>query len=265
MPEIITDLNSEFSNYTIVSNLIDELDLSPLAIALYFHYKRWANAKSKRPLSVKDLMQKYKVDSRAIKAAKIELQKNELITIDKTGRHLGKPDDIHILDITKRNFEYFADKKQVVNEQQPSCYPTTRPVVNQQPDPLLDNNAIKEKDLKEKEEKETHTHAGGETPLSAAEEVFCFAASIPCQEAISAANISDLAAWRAVLNNHKAGMTDGQWRNLSYKQKAVQFALQDYSRQINKAAGGRDPSRKLKNQYTTADYGDYYDKIYANN
>ena len=55
MSEIATDQNSEMRYYTVISNIIDELDLSPLAIALYFHYKRWANSEKKEIVSVKDL------------------------------------------------------------------------------------------------------------------------------------------------------------------------------------------------------------------
>lgn len=157
----LTDKNKEFGNYTTISNLLDELDLSPLAIALYFHFKRWANAEHKKDVAVKDLMKKYKVDSRAIKFAKQELLDNELITVDDSNRHFGVPDDIQITDIVRRNFEYF-DNYRVVNQQLPSCSSTTRPVVNQQLDPLLDNNALKEKKNKEKEEERTHAETAAE-------------------------------------------------------------------------------------------------------
>jgi hypothetical protein len=148
----ITDQNNEFKYFTQVSNIIDELDLSPLAIALYFHFKRWANAKHKQIVSVRDLMKKYKCGSQAIKLAKLELVANDLITIDDTQNRLGIPDDIQIIDIIHRNYEYFKPSKPVTGQAHPSLssdstrhQPVTAPVTIQEQHPSLDSDAIRNK------------------------------------------------------------------------------------------------------------------------
>lgn len=107
------------SNFTRMPNLIDELDLSPLAVALYFHYARWSGAKSKRPPGVRTLGKKYKASGRAIEKAKQELLDHALIHRERR-QPKGQPDLITVRDVWKRNSNYFEmlKGKPVVNEHQ---------------------------------------------------------------------------------------------------------------------------------------------------
>jgi hypothetical protein len=160
MNESVKDSSQDRRYFTQVCNLIDDLDLSPLGLALYLHYKRWSAAKDKKAPGVKELMHKYKVGARAIKNAKAELVKNRLVKITTFDAKLGKPDEVTILDIWDRNYQHFKELKPapVVNQQRVAekapdlLSDNNSPVVIQQHPPLSDNNTreIKEEEIKGK-------------------------------------------------------------------------------------------------------------------
>jgi hypothetical protein len=96
-------------NFTQIPNLIDELSLSPLAIALYFHYARWTGSRRRMP-GVRALQSKYRVTNRAIAKAKGELEKHRLIVIDRRASK-GLPDHVYVPEIWERNSKHFERVK----------------------------------------------------------------------------------------------------------------------------------------------------------
>lgn len=96
-------------NFTMIPNLIDELQLTPIADALYRHVARWDGAplKTRPSMGVRALTKRFGVGDLAIKEAKKELLKHGLISIESQPEK-GIPDQIHIVDIWARNDEFFA-------------------------------------------------------------------------------------------------------------------------------------------------------------
>ena len=115
------------NNFTQVPNIVDEIDLSPLAIALYLHYRRWSGVRSRSP-NVRALKTKYGVGAKTIAAAKQELVDHRLIQVE-TRPAKGLPDRVVVVDIWKRNSIYFKDVKSqpVPDEEQ-----VVEPVPNQE-------------------------------------------------------------------------------------------------------------------------------------
>jgi len=151
--------------FTQIPNLIDELDLSPLAIALYFHYARWSATRIKHTPNVRFFEQKYRTSSRSIAAAKLDLVRHRLTRVEsRAGK--GRPDIVHINDVWKRNSDYFegvipspvADERQGLDLLSRSDSPL---VMNGRfnPDLLSTNGSIKEERNSEKEKLETQTRA----------------------------------------------------------------------------------------------------------
>jgi hypothetical protein len=151
--------------FTQIPNLIDELDLSPLALALYFHYKRWSAAKIKHAPNVRFLMKKYRASSQSIAAAKSELVNHRLITIERRA-HKGRPDIVQVQEIWKRNSDYFegintspvADERQGLDllSMGDSPLPMNDSFIH---DLLFMNGSIKEERNFEKETLERKTRA----------------------------------------------------------------------------------------------------------
>lgn len=102
-----SDATTEKKYFTQICNLIDELDLSPLAIALYLHFKRTSFNGEFEKNGVKFLKEKYKVGSDKIRAAKDELVKNKLIKFNTFDPKLAKPDEAVLVDVWERNHKYF--------------------------------------------------------------------------------------------------------------------------------------------------------------
>jgi hypothetical protein len=146
--ESVSDHSSERKYFTQVCNIIDELDLSPLAIALYLHYKRWSGTIKKASPGLKFLTKKFKVSTRKIQSAKAELIKNKLIKVKSYDKKLGKADEIAICDIWDRNHKHFhkvtphpiaIQQYPIANEQQVG----PKPIANEQYPLLPDSNTLK--------------------------------------------------------------------------------------------------------------------------
>ena len=101
--QIITDETSERKYFTMIANFIDDLPLSPLAIALYFHYKRWAFITDRRPPGVRFLMRKFQASDRSIRKAKDELVREGLVRIEPCNLAENTAERVVLLDASGRN------------------------------------------------------------------------------------------------------------------------------------------------------------------
>jgi DNA-binding MarR family transcriptional regulator len=90
-----------------VPNLLDELDLSPLAFRLYFSYLRWEGANRKHCPSVRTLTKKFKVGDRKLAAARKELVDANLMKFEKDPENRRSPLKPVVLDAWKRNLDFF--------------------------------------------------------------------------------------------------------------------------------------------------------------
>lgn len=169
MAEKLKDNSQDRKYFTQVCNLVDDLDLSPVAIALYLHYKRWSAAENRKSPGVKELMKKFKCSDRTIKAAKLELVKHRLIRIKTFDAKLAKADEVTICDIWERNIKHFQEVKPapVANERQveekvadPSSE-SDSPVVEERQPPSSESDT-RERNL----EKENMKESEGDPPAS---------------------------------------------------------------------------------------------------
>ena len=258
--EDITDETTEKVYFTQVCNLIDELDLSPLAIALYFHYKRWAFTENKPQHGVKFLKEKYKVGADKIRAAKDELVKNKLMKFKTFDAGEAKPDEAVVVDIWARNFKHFQQDNTTpipVQEQVGTPIP-----IQEQPvpiweqthsytgtDPFLSGNALKEEEKEEKEEKEKQ-----EKSAASAFEIYRlyfpdFHLSI-FQEELLKGTTDNLECFKQAAE---------YWATNDNKPKNIHGLLDRYKQNIQ--TGGA--SSKKKYQYTPEEIEDLYEKHYA--
>jgi hypothetical protein len=225
--ETVTDNNNERRYFTQICNLIDELDLSPLAIALYFHYKRWANSENKKSPGVKFLTKKYKVSDHSIKNAKQELIKNRLIKIKTFDKKLSRADEVTIIDIWERNFKHFQQDSTdpIAHERQVSdlSLMSDSPVANErQPLSLISDTKKeiierKEKDLeKENAQARVEQNAQIETaPVDPSERLRFFPFLERQSMPIARLNeIADLFAFIAQKQNRQTLINEADWLDM---------------------------------------------------
>lgn len=90
-------------NFTMVPNIIDDLDLSPYAVRLYLHLKRVAGDTGSCYQSGKTISEKCKMSTGMITKAKRELMAAGLISVALMSNGKNIYHDITILDVWKRN------------------------------------------------------------------------------------------------------------------------------------------------------------------
>lgn len=98
--------------FTIIPNIIEDMDLSAIAFRLYFHIKRVAGEDGVCYQTTKTLAEKCNVSTGSISKAKEELRSKKLIrkTTINTGR--GKPlHTIKIVDIWNQNMSHYSSSK----------------------------------------------------------------------------------------------------------------------------------------------------------
>jgi hypothetical protein len=128
--------------FTILPNVLDEMGLSPYAIRLYFRLKRRAGENGECWENSQHLAEGCNMSKSQISRTKAELEMAGLITIKKYSLGHGHfPGHlITIIDIWKRNVDYF-DNKSIVPDRDRTCSPgNPRPV----PLVVLKNIPIKE-------------------------------------------------------------------------------------------------------------------------
>ena len=143
----IQDQTPDRRYFTIIPNILDELELSPYAVRLYLRVKRRAGENGECFENSQHLAEGCNMSKAQISRTKVELEKAGLITIEK--RSLGHghfPGHIiTIRDIWKRNVDYY-DNGIPVSEGDASRSPgSPRPV----PQVVLKNNPIN-KEVKER-------------------------------------------------------------------------------------------------------------------
>lgn len=98
--------------FTIIPNIIEDMDLSAIAFRLYFHIKRVAGEDGVCYQTTKTLAEKCNVSTGSISKAKEELRSKKLIrkTTVNTGR--GKPlHTIKIVDVWNQNMSHYSSSK----------------------------------------------------------------------------------------------------------------------------------------------------------
>jgi hypothetical protein len=109
--------------FTVVPNLLDELDLSPIAFRLYFHLRRIAGEEVEIRKSTKKLADKVGCSSGAITNAKRELELLGLINIQEKANERHVYHIIVVCDVWKRNVEEFHSDR---SPGERSCSPGER-------------------------------------------------------------------------------------------------------------------------------------------
>lgn len=89
--------------YTMIPNMVDDLELSPYAFRLYAHLRRVAGENGSSWQSTRTLAKKCKMSTGKVSDSKKELQHARLIMITKCRCDRGEYDDITIVDIWKEN------------------------------------------------------------------------------------------------------------------------------------------------------------------
>jgi hypothetical protein len=97
-------------NFTIIPNIIDDLDLTPSAVRLYLHIKRVAGDNKICWQSGSTLAKKCHMSEGMVSKVKKELVEAELIAIEEIQCQKGTCHNITILDLWKRNFEQYPKK-----------------------------------------------------------------------------------------------------------------------------------------------------------
>jgi hypothetical protein len=96
-------------NFTMLPNILDEMDLSPYAIRLYFRIKRRAGEDGKCWENSRNLAMGCKMSRSMITKAKRELEQAKLITIEmRLSVHGYKPG--HIIRINNEVWKWNEDK-----------------------------------------------------------------------------------------------------------------------------------------------------------
>lgn len=93
--------------FSMIPNIIDEMELSPYAVRLYLRIKRRASDTGACFENTGNLAAGCRMSTGAVSKAKKELKKAGLIRIEKEGGPHGFYDFITVVDIWKKNIEYF--------------------------------------------------------------------------------------------------------------------------------------------------------------
>lgn len=188
----LIDQNSDRKYFTMLPNVIDDLDLSVIAFRLYVHYRRVAGENGSAKIGVRALAKKFKVGNAKIIEAKTELEKHGLITVKSFPKSENKPDEIRLVNIWRRNLDHFDQPKAVPEQEQVEdtpapkqkhpCSQTETPPVS-----IQKQKNIEEEDFKEeKDSLSQRADAREENSLK-----FEFLDDVQ-KRAVSAANLFDL-------------------------------------------------------------------------
>ncbi len=101
---------SKYSNYAMIPNIIDDLDLSPQEFRLYYHIKRVAGENGKCWQSIKTLSEICHLSQNTIIKCKRSLESKGLIKIKEIYGEHGLCHEIEIVDIWDDNKKYSEEK-----------------------------------------------------------------------------------------------------------------------------------------------------------
>lgn len=118
----IVDNSGDRNNFTIIPNIIDDLDLSVYAFRLYFHIKRRAGENGNCWESTATLAKACNMSTGMVSKAKTELAEKGLITITHVARDKSKPahHNISVDDIWMRNILAYEKPVRSQDERTPT-------------------------------------------------------------------------------------------------------------------------------------------------
>jgi len=140
----------ERSYFTIIPNMIDNLNLSPYAFRLYFHIRKVAGEGGHCSQNTSSLAKVCSMSTGMVVSAKDELEKSGLIMIEKISNSQGfrTKDKITVIDIWKENFTELSLLKEKKSENNPVVH-VVNDVVHTVNDCCSCGDTVKEEPIKE--------------------------------------------------------------------------------------------------------------------